>query len=205
MANDFREGIRLEVDWKDAERTLKKLDNIVKNGFNKGLRETLNQIVIPKDEPSMREVAYEEMKKVYAVKTSRLQKNGKIELEKATVSKLSAAVITRGRPNSLTYFSYSPLRRPKKRGYTMEAQVLQRGNRSPLLPKAFLMTSKNGHMGIYSRPGPKKYKFRQYFGPGTSQMLYKKEVQENIEKEMLNRFDTAVVKAIDKVMDKAMK
>jgi len=243
MSGNFNESVSIDVDWKSIEEKLKKLNDVAKNGFDKGLKETLNEVISPSGGEDMKKFALKKMRDIYTIKTRRLDKNGKVQTEKATQSKLSASVYTMGRPNSLTYFSHSPTEKSvKKKGRknvgVTKAHCFQKKN-LVTIPKAFVATMQNGHYGMFrnltseSRIVPKsgtyagkKYKrnrrrndgtmaiagqpyervgMKQLYGPGTSQMLYHKDVSQSIIKEMEDRFDKAVDKAIDKVIQKAMK
>lgn len=226
MASDFNESVSIEVDWKSTEKKLKKLSDVAKNGFNKGLKVALNETIDPDGGKNMKKFALEQMRKQYTVKTTRLDRNGKVQLERATLSKLSASVYTKGRPNSLTYFHYRRHKnsqgRKKGTGAPAKAKVFVQSSLNTI-PRAFVAKMPNGHIGMFERNGGKhhpkrgrysteKYKnvksrekLKQFLGPGTSQMLWNEDVSQAIEKELENRFDKAVDIAIDKIIQKAMK
>ena len=224
MASDFNESVSIEVDWKSTEKKLKKLSDVTKNGFNKGLKAALNETVAPDGGKRMDKFALLKMREQYTVKTTRIAKNNKVMVERATLSKLSASVYTKGRPNALTYFKHSPTakasakaalkegrkagKKARNKGRTkaglVRAQNFKRGSLRTI-PKAFVATMPNGHYGIFKRRGKSRKNLKQFFGPGTSQMLWNEKVSQAIKKELENRFDKAIDKAIDKIIQKAMK
>ena len=81
---------------------------------------------------------------------------------------------------------------PKKGSYA--GKTYKRGGRK----------RKDGTESVKGQPY-EIFKMKQLYGPGTSQMLYHKDVSQPITKEMERRFEEAVDKAIDKVIQKSMK
>ena len=194
-------GVYIEIDYAEIEKKLKKLENIPK-ASKKALKNTLNMVVKPKSKKNMKDFSMEELQKEYTIKKSKVK--SRVEIKKATISRLSASVETRDRPMGLTYFKTRTHKKPVKKGSApAKAQVKKSGSLKQI-PKAFIATMPNGHKGVFWRISKKRTKLKQGFGPGASQMLANEKVKTNIANEMSRRFNEEFDKEIEKIINDTM-
>lgn len=223
------EEIEIDIDTNEIKKKLNKLKGI-KKGSEKALKLALNETVKKSREPTKK--AIKENYTVGKVKNAsgNTAKNG-LAIKKATQRDLSVSVYTQGRPNSLTKFKYR--KNGKKVSVWANPKKSSSGGRTGgFMTHVYTGTGSaaaNTHLGIFKRKGDKvalkfgklkgkvatrginkgkiikRQKIVELFGPGLAQMLNNDDTKKTVSKEMLDKFNEELTKAIDKIIADSLK
>lgn len=132
-----------------------------------------------------------------------------IRTEKASVSKPSARIVSRGEHPNLAKFKVSPMRAVKtlKSGErspsVYKASVEKESSLLPLdgSPKPFIATMKNGFTGLFQRKDESsRATLKGIYGPSVPQMLKKEEILEKITQEANQMMQKRMAHEIERIL-----
>ena len=197
-------GIRINIDTKDIKKKIKHLEGI-KNGGAKAVMRALNRTV-----NGMKTDAAKEVSSRYTAKQKDVK--DKLQTGKASMSNLSVALRSKGRPMASAKFRHTANKNPgKKKGkpvslVAMKGQRLMKLHGDGKKSTAFMASMKSGHRGIFQRIvnlGDKdREKIREVYSPGVVQMMDNKETREAIQNNAVNRFNKELDHQIKHLLDK---
>lgn len=124
----------------------------------------------------------------YYIKPSDVRKT--IHIVRAKPGKLTARVISAGRPIPLIKFKVTP-KKPAEAGVKRQTVVAGvKFGSAVAMPHSFIARMKNGHIGVYSRKrGAGRNPIKQRYSPSAPQMIGNDEVLGYIEKRAHERLD----------------
>lgn len=192
--------IQIHLNSSEVNKKLQKLKE-VENGAPKAVMRAMNRTVT-----GMRTDAGREVSARYTVKQADVK--DKLDLDKASITDLSIAMRSKGRPMRLVKFSHEPNKNPGVKGSpTVFAQVKKSGSGGFTGGFMATMRSTNGITGIFMRTGKLTRRgknagkgregIKQLYGPGSVQMLDNKETREVIQKKAVERFNKELDHQID--------
>ncbi|SDD89633.1 phage tail protein [Sporomusa acidovorans] len=138
-------------------------------------------------------------KEEYVITAGRIRAT--IGLKKANASNLSAAVISRGRPNSLSYFKLRPGKATKRRPSAGIFAQVKRSGGGPIA-KSFIAKMANGHEGVFNRTGAKRMPIVERYGPSAPQMLENESVSRYVEAGATRRLDERLGHEINRLLER---
>lgn len=139
------------------------------------------------------------VKEEYVITSGRVRET--IEIRKASVSNLSAAVISRGRPRALSYFKIRPGKVTKRRPAEGVYAQVKRGGGGPIA-KSFVAKMASGHIGVFNRTGNTRFPITQRYGPSVAQMVESKSVTRYVEAGATRRLSDRLDHEINRLLER---
>lgn len=196
----------INVDIRVNEAQLNDIEKKLGNLKNKAPTVLCNAInrAVGKAKTEAKDAAKEE----YFITKGNIEKT--LRVTRASRSKLSAELTSRGGPIALTKFKVSPQRAVKrtKRGKpspsTYKAGVKRDSGLKPLSgnPKAFYATMGSGHNGIMERVSSRRLPLKQLYGPAVPSMIKNEEVIERIQKEATETLEKRIDAEINNILQR---
>jgi hypothetical protein len=127
----------------------------------------------------------------YVIKPSDVRKT--IHIVRAKSDRLTAQVISEGRPIPLIKFNVKPKKPPAKGTHVVDRKTVIAGVKfgsAKEMPHSFITEMKSGHVGVFSRVNnAPRLPIEQKYGPSVPQMVGSKDVINFIEKRARERLD----------------
>lgn len=195
-------NVGIQVNEAQLNDIKKRLGNL-KNKAPTVLYRAINRAV-RKAKTEAKDAANEE----YFIAKGNIEKT--LRITKASRSKLSAELTSRGGPIALTKFKVSPghaVKRTKKgkpspKAY--KAAVKRDSGLKPLSgdPKAFFATMGSGHDGMMERVSSRRLPLKQLYGPAVPSMIKNEEVIEKIQKEATETLEKRIDAEINNILQR---
>lgn len=123
-----------------------------------------------------------------------------IRAHRASISNLSARIVSKGNLLALSKFKVTPKTPQPKRKRAIIARV-KRGEGGPVRG-AFVASMNSGHTGVFKRAGLARLPVTELYGPAVPQMMDNQDVREHIEEKAVERFNQRLDHEINRILER---
>lgn len=184
--------VEVTVDKKAIKRAQKLLKNIP-NGAKKAVVNATNRALTKGKMTVNKGITSRFTIKATPVKES-------LSIQKASFGRLGGLVKSNAPVTELSRFKLNPAKATKKRPSALKVDVKKSGLKP--IPHAFVMQTKSGHTGVFERVDKARTPVRQLMGPSIPYMAKDPQITNNVQKEMVNMFNSRLDHEVKRLLKK---